>query len=102
MKSRTLLAAGILAVAAVAWQAPAVAGTQQDKMTECNKEASAKNLSGDARKQFMSQCLSAKPAATPPPMTQQEKMTYCNKEAAAKNLSGDARKSFMSDCLKAK
>lgn len=102
MKSRMMLAAGILAVAAVGWQAPATAGTQQDKMTECNKEAAARNLSGDARKQFMSQCLSAQPAAASPPMTQQEKMTYCNKQASAKNLSGDARKSFMSDCLKAK
>jgi hypothetical protein len=78
---------------------PVSAGTQQDKMTACNKEAGAKNLSGDARKAFMSDCLKAKPAA---PMTQQDKMTYCNKEAGAKNLSGDARKTFMSDCLKAK
>ena len=77
----------------------ALAGTQQDKMTECNKAASAKSLTGDARKAFMSDCLKAKPAA---PMTQQEKMTYCNKEAGTKHLSGDARKAFMSDCLKAK
>ena len=77
----------------------ALAGTQQDKMTECNKAASAKNLAGDARKAFMSDCLKAKPAA---PMTQQEKMTYCNKEAGTKHLSGDSRKAFMSDCLKAK
>jgi hypothetical protein len=75
----------------------ASANTQQERMTACNKEAAAKNLSGDARKTFMSDCLSAKPQ-----MTQQERMTYCNKEAGAKKLSGDARKAFMSDCLKAK
>jgi hypothetical protein len=31
---------------------------QQQKMTACNKDASAKNLAGDARKKFMSDCLS--------------------------------------------
>jgi hypothetical protein len=75
---------------------------QQQKMGACNKEAGAKNLSGDERNKFMSNCLSAdaKPAAgamTP----QQEKMGMCNKEAAAKNLAGDARKKFMSECLAA-
>jgi hypothetical protein len=73
---------------------------QQQKMAACNKDAGAKSLAGDARKKFMSECLSAdgKPAAdakTP----QQEKMSTCNKEAGAKNLAGDARKKFMSDCL---
>lgn len=32
--------------------------TQQEKMTACNKEASAKALKGDDRKAFMSKCLS--------------------------------------------
>jgi len=32
--------------------------TQQEKMTACNKEASAKNMKGDDRKAFMSKCLS--------------------------------------------
>jgi len=86
-------AALVMSVAAAA----AIAGTQQDKMTSCNKEASAKNLDGDARKAFMSDCLSAKPAA---PMTQQQKMTACNKTASDQKLAGDARKAFMSDCLK--
>jgi uncharacterized protein YdeI (BOF family) len=31
--------------------------TQQEKMTACNKDASAKNLKGDDRKKFMSDCL---------------------------------------------
>ena len=33
--------------------------TQQNKMKTCNKEAGEKELKGDARKQFMSDCLSA-------------------------------------------
>jgi hypothetical protein len=100
MKLSTLAACSAITLAAMTWQAPAVAGTQQDKMTTCNAAASAKNLTGDARKSFMSNCLSAHPTEAAPPMTQQERMTACNKTASARNLTGDARKSFMSDCLK--
>ena len=67
---------------------------QQSKMATCNKDAAAKDLKGDARKTFMSECLSAKPS-------QQDKMKTCNKEAGDKKLEGDARKKFMSDCLSA-
>ena len=31
---------------------------QQEKMTACNKQAGEKKLEGDARKKFMSSCLS--------------------------------------------
>jgi hypothetical protein len=72
---------------------------QQQKMTDCNNQASAKNLKGDERKTFMSSCLSGSAAAAPAKMTQQEKMTDCNKQASAKNLKGDERKKFMSTCL---
>jgi hypothetical protein len=68
---------------------------QQSKMATCNKEAGAKDLKGDARKQFMSECLSAKKTS------QQDKMKSCNKEADDKKLAGDVRKKFMSDCLSA-
>ena len=72
---------------------------QQQRMQTCNAEAGTKKLSGDARKTFMSQCLSGKTtAATSTP--QQQKMKTCNQEASAKKLAGDARKSFMSTCLK--
>lgn len=77
----------------------ALANSQQDKMTSCNAEASSKQLSGDARKSFMSTCLSNKPAAAPKGNSQQEKMKSCNAEASGKQLKGDARKSFMSSCL---
>lgn len=69
--------------------------TQQGKMATCNKEAATKDLKGDARKKFMSECLSAKNTS------QQDKMKSCNKEAGDKKLAGDARKKFMSDCLSA-
>jgi len=68
-------------------------------MKTCNGQAGSQKLTGDARKTFMSQCLSGKPAAstlTP----QQQKMKTCNTQASSQNLSGDARKKFMSTCLK--
>jgi len=70
---------------------------QQEKMAACNKEATAKNLSGDERKKFMSECLSAKPMAA---STQQDKMKACSTDASAKSLKGDERKKFMSECMK--
>ncbi|BAQ72307.1 phosphate starvation-inducible protein PsiF [Pseudomonas protegens] len=78
------------------------ATAQQNKMTSCNAEATAKSLKGDERKAFMSTCLKAAPAAAATPSTPQERMKTCNADATAKALKGDARKAFMSDCLKKK
>ena len=71
---------------------------QQEKMKACNADAGKKELKGDERKAFMSECLGSKPAAA----TQQNKMKTCNAEAGTKALKGPERKAFMSDCLKAK
>ncbi|RMQ50602.1 Phosphate starvation-inducible protein PsiF [Pseudomonas cichorii] len=90
----SLLLAGLM-VCAQGFAATA----QQNKMTSCNADASAKSLKGDERKAFMSTCLKAAPA---PAQTQQEKMKTCNATATTQALKGDARKSFMSDCLKKK
>ncbi|WP_140921192.1 PsiF family protein [Limnobaculum xujianqingii] len=66
---------------------------QRDKMSSCNKEATDKDLKGDERKTFMSNCLKAKPAESEKKMTaQQQKMADCNKEAGDKALKGDDRK----------
>lgn len=79
---------------------------QQNKMGACNAEAKTKELKGDERKKFMSECLSAKPApaaSAPESGTgQQNKMKTCNADAKTKDLKGDERKKFMSECLKAK
>lgn len=69
---------------------------QQTKMATCNKEATGKT--GDERKAFMKECLSAKPAAAAKGTSQQEKMKACNVEA--KGMKGDERKKHMSECLK--
>ncbi len=78
------------------------ATAQQNKMTTCNAEATAKALKGDERKAFMSTCLKAAPAAAATPSTPQERMKSCNATATTQALKGDARKAFMSDCLKMK
>lgn len=70
--------------------------SQQQRMTDCNKQATGKT--GDDRKAFMSSCLKGQSAA-PTKMTQQEKMKACNADPQAKSLKGDARKQFMSTCL---
>lgn len=77
---------------------------QQNKMKTCNADAKTKDLKGDERKKFMSECLSAKPAAAAADAgtSQQSKMKTCNADAKTKDLKGDERKKFMSDCLSAK
>lgn len=91
----------LVAVLAALACAPAMAETgQQNRMKDCNTQASGKT--GDARKAFMSSCLKGDaPAAAPvKEMTsQQQRMKDCN--ADAKGKKGDERKKFMSSCLKA-
>jgi hypothetical protein len=90
---------GALAIALGCAAAPVLAAenSQQSKMGDCNQQAADKK--GDDRKAFMKQCLSAKPAEPPKPMTPQERMKQCNVDATGKT--GDDRKAFMSNCLKA-
>jgi hypothetical protein len=75
---------------------------QQQRMADCNKQAGAKKLEGDARKKFMSTCLGGDAAKGPTDAQkkQQQRMADCNKQAGAKKLEGDSRKKFMSTCLK--
>jgi len=67
---------------------------QQNKMATCNAQAQGKT--GDERKAFMKECLSAKADGR---AAQQEKMKKCNAEAKGKT--GDERRKFMSSCLSA-
>jgi hypothetical protein len=52
-----LVAVGMMA--ALAMPASAQINPQQQRMTDCN--AQAKGMTGDARQQFMSSCLSVRP-----------------------------------------
>lgn len=75
---------------------------QQNRMAACNDAAKTRQLAGDPRKAFMSQCLSSGVPADAPAAqtTQQQRMKDCNTAAAAGGYKGDARQSFMSSCLK--
>lgn len=90
-----LLISPLLAGHAFAQTPAPKANSQQNKMTECNKQATGKT--GDDRKSFMKQCLSAGGAPTAAKPTQQEKMKTCNTQATGKK--GDDRKAFMKQCL---
>lgn len=94
-----VLLAGVVGSAAAADKSMT---PQQQRMTSCNQQATAKTLKGDERKAYMSGCLKnsqtapAQKSLTP----QQQKMKSCNAEAGKQTLSGEARKTFMSNCLK--
>jgi hypothetical protein len=103
MHKALIIAASLaLPVAAYAADAAKEMTPQQQKMKSCNADAGKKKLEGDARKKFMSECLSAEaPAASGKELTpQQQKMKSCNADAGKKKLEGEARKTFMSECLK--
>ena len=70
-------------------------------MTACNKEAGSKKLEGDARKAFMSDCLSAKPAgaASAAKPTAAATSPACEKSADEKKLAGAARSSHIKKCM---
>jgi hypothetical protein len=77
--------------------------SQQNRMAACNAAAGSRSLAGDARKAFMSECLSKGPEAMAAPAksgSPQQRMADCNAAASAGGMKGDARQSFMSDCLK--
>jgi hypothetical protein len=94
-KLLVLMAACAFAAAMPAFAADTAAApnAQQEKMKACNAKAEGKT--GDDRKKFMSECLSAKPA---PPAKPESKMAMCNRQTAG--LSGDARSKAQSECMK--
>jgi hypothetical protein len=85
-----LLAAGEHAIAA---EAPGGSKAQTSRMSQCSADAKEKGLKGDARKDYMSQCLrsSESPAAM-----------KCNADAAEKGLTGEKRKDFLKSCTKSR
>ena len=104
MSLRLLAATAAFAIAGASFAATApetakVRSPQQQRMADCNKQATGKK--GDERKAFMSSCLKGKAAPAPAPAaTQQNKMKTCNADAKTKALKGAERKAFMSSCLK--
>lgn len=70
---------------------------QQQKMKDCNAQASAKQLAASDRQTFMAQCLKA--GSGPQLTAQQQKMKDCNAQATQQKMTGKDRKTFMSHCL---
>ena len=67
---------------------------QSTRMSECSADAKTKGLKGDARKEYMSQCLRS-PAS-------QAAAKACDADATEKGLKGAKRKDFVKDCIKSK
>ena len=72
---------------------------QQGKMATCNKDAGEKKMEGDARKAFMKECLSAKPAAAAAKPAAVAASPACEKSAADKKLAGAAKTSHIKKCM---
>ena len=70
---------------------------QQERMKSCNAEAGDKQMKGEERRQFMSQCL--KSGGDGKMTAQQKKMGTCNRAASDRKLKGDERRAYMKDCL---
>ena len=106
MVSRLAVMALAIAFAAPVYSAAPVLAQekltpQQQRMKDCNATSAQRKLSGDARKTFMSECLSGDaPSGTATTTSQQEKMKACNARASKQQLKGEARQNFMSSCLK--
>lgn len=101
LKTSMLALALVFAVGSVSATAKDAGKTltpQQQRMTDCNKQAAGK--AGEERKAFMSSCLKGETAASTSRQTQQEKMKTCNADANGKKLKGADRKTFMSTCLR--
>ena len=85
------LTAGTSASAA---EAPGSNQAQTNRMSQCSADAKEKGLKGDARKDYMSQCLRSSDST---PASKQ-----CNAEATEKGLAGEKRKDFLKACVKSK
>ena len=91
------LIAGVL-LSAGAWAETA----QQQRMKDCNAEASSKQMKGAARDTFMKSCLSGGTKSESKVTPQQQRMKDCNAEASGKQMKGAARDTFMKSCLSGK
>ncbi|MFN8644218.1 MAG: PsiF family protein [Candidatus Binatia bacterium] len=92
--SKMLIALSLIALLA---GPAAAANEQQQRMKDCNATATQRQLTGDARKAFVSECLKGDRGGQL--TAQQQKMNDSNATASAKGLKGDARQQFMSSCL---
>jgi hypothetical protein len=94
---KNLVLGSLLALSLLTPGPAGAANSQQQKMKDCNAQATAKQLTGTERKSFMAQCLKA--GSGTQLTAQQQKMKDCNAQATQQHMSGNDRKTFMSQCL---
>ncbi len=74
---------------------------QQERMQTCTTEATSQNLAGQAKQDFMNDCLSGRSSTNSGASQQENKnLAACNRSASSNGLAGNARQQFMNDCLK--
>jgi psiF repeat len=70
---------------------------EQQKAANCDADASAKSLQGEARDRFMGQCLKGSTAGTAVKVAPTKEQA-CMTQADDQKLAGPARSSFMQQC----
>jgi hypothetical protein len=73
---------------------------QQERLASCEADATAANITGDARKSVISTCLSRKAVGQANTSAAQEKLKWCNAKAGEKDLVDSARRTFIENCVK--
>ncbi|HTS20265.1 MAG TPA: PsiF family protein [Casimicrobiaceae bacterium] len=92
MKQMLVLAVAALLASGTVYAAE---NSQQNKMKTCQAEAGDKKLEGQARQDYVNNCLKAKPAKS----TSKNKMAMCNEKT--KGMSKADADKARSECMKA-
>src|SRR3954464_7428476 len=71
---------------------------EQQKATNCDADAAAKSLQGEARDRFLAQCLKGGTAGSVTKAAPTKEQT-CMTQADDQKLAGPARSSFMQQCV---
>ena len=85
------MASAIAAISSGAARADDEYGTGMQRVKQCSLEASARQLSGGARHEFLSACWAT--------ARKSDVMRACDIEADKRQLAGDTRKTFLANCL---
>jgi hypothetical protein len=99
-----MLAFALFPVRVAGQTPPPIAGSapmsQEEAMATCEAAATAAKINGDARKSFISTCVSRKAVGRGTNDPAKEKLTWCDNEATQRKLVDAARRTFMSDCVR--
>ena len=86
-----VMASAIAGVVSGAARADDEYGTGMQRVKQCSLEASARQLSGETRQKFLSDCWAT--------ARKSDVMRACDIEAEKRRLAADARKTFLAHCL---